>query len=320
LLAFKFVDRTFNLNLETSRRILGFFLEHYHPGLFLHFEMIPDRLPEPLRALLAAFPPGTIQLEIGIQSFNPDVNQRIRRRQNNDLAEQNLSFLRRETGVHLHTDLIAGLPGESLESFGAGFDRLVALRPHEIQVGILKRLRGTPITRHDAEWEMVYSPEPPYEIVRNRLLDFNALQRIRRFARFWDLAGNSGRLVDTIRMLWEPGLSPFLEFMRWSDWLFARLHRTHEIPLQVLAASLHDYLVTEKQVGQEEVLQRITTDFQRSGARSLPDLLRQARPAPHAARPSPRRRHGQRQSRHSGTPWPLPDRPDPASGSGDSFS
>ena len=74
--------------------------------------------------------------------------------------------------MHVHADLIAGLPGETLESFAAGFDRLVALGPQEIQVGILKRLRGTPIVRHDQAWEMVYSAHPPYEILRNKLLDF----------------------------------------------------------------------------------------------------------------------------------------------------
>ena len=84
--------------------------------------------------------------------------QLISRKQDNDKIAENLRWLRAETGVHVHADLIVGLPGETIESFAAGFDRLVALRPQEIQVGMLKRLRGTPIVRHDAEWGMVYSP------------------------------------------------------------------------------------------------------------------------------------------------------------------
>ena len=83
--------------------------------------------------------------------------------------------------MHVHADLIAGLPGEDFGSFGRGFDQLVALRPHEIQVGILKRLRGTPITRHDAEWQMVYADHPPYEVLQTKLMDFSTLQRMRRF-------------------------------------------------------------------------------------------------------------------------------------------
>ena len=207
---FKFVDRTFNLNLEAGKAILEFFLERYRPGLFFHFEMIPDRLPESLRAIIARFPPGALQFEVGVQTFNAAVSRRISRRQNLARLEDNLRFLRRETGVHIHADLIVGLPGETLESFAAGFDRLMALGPQEIQVGILKRLRGTPISRHDTEWQMVYNPHPPYEILSNRLIDFATMQRLRRFARYWDLVGNSGNFIETTPLIWSGGarLSP----------------------------------------------------------------------------------------------------------------
>ncbi|MCX7888030.1 MAG: radical SAM protein, partial [Verrucomicrobiae bacterium] len=144
-LRFKFVDRTFNLDVTTATTILEFFLERYRPGMFLHFEMIPDRFPPALRKLLQRFPPGVVQLEIGLQTFNEEVAARIGRRQDNAVAESNLRWLREQTGVHLHTDLVLGLPGETLQSIAVGFDRLVALRPHIIQVGILKRLRGAPI-------------------------------------------------------------------------------------------------------------------------------------------------------------------------------
>ncbi|MEQ1853714.1 MAG: radical SAM protein, partial [Chthoniobacteraceae bacterium] len=159
---FKFVDRTFNLHLPTSMGILQFFLDRWRDGLFLHFEMIPDRLPEQLRALIKRFPPGAVQFEVGIQTFDDATSKNISRRQNLERLADNLRFLREETGVHVHADLIVGLPGEGMESFGRGFDRLVALGPQEIQVGILKRLRGTPIVRHDAEVAMRYAPHPPY--------------------------------------------------------------------------------------------------------------------------------------------------------------
>src|SRR6266700_7250855 len=163
---FKFVDRTFNLNANVSRTILEFFLERYQPGHFFHFEMVPDRLPESLREIIVKFPPGALQFEVGIQTFNEEVGGLIKRRQNYQRLEDNLHFLRRQTGVHIHADLIVGLPGESVASFAAGFDRLIGLGPQEIQVGILKRLRGTPIVRHDPEWQMAYSPHPPYEVLR----------------------------------------------------------------------------------------------------------------------------------------------------------
>ena len=145
--------------------------------------MIPDRLPGPLRELIARFPAGALQFEVGIQSFNDEVCALISRRQDVGKLEDNFQYLRAHTGVHLHADLIVGLPGETLESFALGFDRLVRLGPQEIQVGILKRLRGTPIIRHDAEWGMIYNAHPPYEILQNKLLDFATMQRLRRFGK-----------------------------------------------------------------------------------------------------------------------------------------
>ena len=200
---FKFVDRTFNLNIATSRAILEFFLARHRPGNFYHFEMIPDRLPAELREVIARFPPGALQFEVGVQTFNPEVGRLISRRQNYERLADNLHFLRHETRVHIHADLIVGLPGETVESFAAGFDRLIALGPQEIQVGILKRLRGTPIVRHDAEWQMVYHARPPYEILQNRLIDFATMQRLRRFAKYWDLVGNSGNFVATTPLIWR---------------------------------------------------------------------------------------------------------------------
>ena len=147
---FRFVDRTFNLDIEHARAILERFLPHDDGELFLHFEMVPDRLPDELFAALAKFSPGAVQLEVGFQTFNEEVARTIDRRTRYDVALTNLSRLRDETGVHIHADLIAGLPGEDLESFGRGFDRLFAARPHEIQLGILKRLKGYPLEGKDA--------------------------------------------------------------------------------------------------------------------------------------------------------------------------
>src|SRR5437867_5553062 len=165
--------------------------------------MIPDRLPEALREMIAKFPPGALQFEVGIQTFNEEVGALIKRRQNYQRLEENFRFLTSQSGVHVHADLIAGLPGETVESFGVGFDRLVGLAPQEIQVGILKRLRGTPIVRHDAEWQMVYNAHPPYEVLQNKLVDFGTLQKMRRFARYWDLVANSGNFGESARLIWS---------------------------------------------------------------------------------------------------------------------
>jgi hypothetical protein len=297
---FKFVDRTFNLNLGTSRAILEFFLEGYRPGLFAHFEMIPDRLPEELREVIAKFPAGALQFEVGVQTFNEAVAKNISRRQDNRRLEDNFRFLRRQTGLHLHADLIAGLPGETLESFAAGFDRLVALGPQEIQVGILKRLRGTPIGRHDGPWAMVYSAQPPYEILRNKLLDFPTMQRLRRLARYWDLTGNSGNFVETTPLLWAGQGSPFAAFLKWSDWLWARVGRQHGIALARLAELLFEYLTVESGRAPELVAQTLWRDWRRAGRREKPEFLA-AYVAGQEDKPAgPANRGLKRQARHLG--------------------
>lgn len=270
---FKFVDRTFNLNLSVGRSILEFFLKQIEPGLFLHFEMIPDRLPQALREPIAAFPRGALQFEIGIQTFNDEIAQRISRRQDNQKVEENLRFLREQTGVYLHADLIVGLPGETVDSFAAGFDRLVALRPHEIQVGLLKRLRGTPIVRHDQQWQMRYSPNAPYEILQTADIDFATMQRLRRFARFWDLIANSGNFLETAPLLWSDR-SPFAEFLALSDWLFEKTGRQHGISLHELAELLFNYLRDRRCVEPGAMAQTLWRDYQRGGRRDCPRFLR----------------------------------------------
>ncbi|HRK22897.1 MAG TPA: DUF4080 domain-containing protein, partial [Fimbriimonadaceae bacterium] len=221
----------------------------------------------------------------GIQTFNPEVAALISRRQNYDRLADNLTFLREKTGVHVHADLIFGLPGETLESFGEGFDRLVRIGPQEIQVGILKRLRGTPIVRHDVEWGMVYSDHPPYEILRTKLVDFGTMQRVRRFARFWDLVGNSGNFPRTLVALWDNDASPFQEFLKFSDWIHATLGRTHAIPLHTLAEILRRYLheVRDESLGRIDALLR--EDYLAAGRNDLPKWLRHEGEKVGAARP-----------------------------------
>jgi radical SAM superfamily enzyme YgiQ (UPF0313 family) len=275
---FKFVDRTFNLNVNVSKAILEFFLARHQSGHFFHFEMIPDRLPEALREVIAAFPPGALQFEVGVQTFNEEVGGLIKRRQNYERLEENFRFLRGQTGVHIHADLIAGLPGETAEGFAAGFDRLVALGPQEIQVGILKRLRGTPIVRHDVEWRMVYNPHPPYEILQNKLIDFATMQKLRRFGRYWDMVGNSGNFIESTPLIWRDG-SPFHSFMRWSEWLHAKTRRTDGIALMRLMELLFEFLIAEAKQDANEVAGKMWSDYQRGGRHDKPGFMKDYLPA-----------------------------------------
>ncbi len=267
----KFIDRTFNLSPRTSATILEFFHERIETGCFAHFEMVPDRLPESLRAIIARFPPGSLQFELGIQTFDDETAARISRRQNVEKLEDNLRFLASETNVHVHADLIVGLPGESEASFAAGFDRLVALGPQEIQVGILKRLRGTPIVRHDDEFEMVYSSSPPYEVLSTADLSFAMLKKLKRFARAWDLVANSGNFRESLLLVWGEG-SPYDGFSGFAAWLFERAGHFSGIALDRLTRLLFEFLTDEVRIEAADVGARLARDYTRPGRR-LPAFL-----------------------------------------------
>jgi hypothetical protein len=193
-----------------------------------------------------------LQFEIGIQTFNTDVQALVSRKQNNDKAAENLRWLHTQSRAHMHVDLIAGLPGENMQSFGAGFDRLVGLGPHEIQFGILKRLRGTPIIRHTAPYRMTFSPDAPYEIVANQDLSFNDMQRMSRFARYWDLVANSGRFVNTLPLLLKN--APFDNFMMFADWLYATTGKTHQFALDRLFEFVQKYLMQMEDMANVEAV------------------------------------------------------------------
>ena len=271
---FKFADRTFSATGPASLQILEFFREHHRPGLRLHFEMVPDRISELWRKAILSFPPGALQFEIGIQTFNEEVSHRIGRKQDNQKIEEILVFLRNQTDCHLHADLIAGLPGETQDSFAAGFDRLVKLKPHEIQVGILKRLRGAPIDRHTSEWKMVYNPLPPYDLLQNKLLSFEQMLWIRRFARSWDMVANSGNFPETTPFLWQNESSAFYGFMKWTLWLYSKTGRAHSISLSSLASLLFEYLSSSCGQDPRQLAPILLRDYQREGRNDIPPWIR----------------------------------------------
>jgi len=281
---FKFVDRTFNLKVESSACILRFFLERVRAmpeaPPFLHFELVPDHLPDALKALIAQFPAGVLQFEIGIQTFNADVQRLISRRQDNAVAESNLRWLRQHSRAHLHVDLIAGLPGEDLVSFAAGFDRLVALGPHEIQVGILKRLRGAPIARHAESHGLRFNPDPPYNLLASNAVDFATMQRLNRFARCWELVANSGRFTRTLPLLLLQQ-QPFARFLAWSDWLYAQTGKTGAIANERVHELLYHWLSTAGGVDTATAAAVLADDYLASGARgrlAFVDIALFARP------------------------------------------
>ena len=269
---FKFVDRTFNLNMRTANRILDFFLEKEEP-YFAHFEVIPDHFPASLRKKISQFPHGALQLEIGIQTLNPEIANNISRQLLLDKIEENIIFLENETEAHIHLDLIVGLPGETLESFGKNLDELVRLSSCEIQIGILKKLSGTHISRHDETFGMVYSDLPPYDILKNNQLSFHDIQIMKRFARFWDLTYNSGNFKNSIDLVWQEE-SVFENFYKFGMWIYEQTNSTWMISLQRLGELLFLYLTEVKNLAPEMVAQKMLEDMMKLKGRAVPAYLK----------------------------------------------
>jgi hypothetical protein len=243
--------------------ILEFFLERMSDDLYLHFEVIPDNLPEKLKVVLPRFPAGRLQFEIGVQTFDPAIQKTINRRQDNVKTVENIRWLRENTGAHIHTDLIFGLPGDSLDNFAASFDQLIEINPQEIQMGILKRLRGAPLNRHTEEFDMRYNPLPPYSILSNRDVSFDDLQRVTRFARYWDMIGNSGRFSSSLPLLM--GENPFVRFMALSDALYNVEGRTWKIALRRLFGLIAKIASDDSDIDSNAILASLKEDFERSG-------------------------------------------------------
>jgi hypothetical protein len=314
---FKFVDRTFNLRIDASVRILRFFLDHLPASgptdqagdLFLHFEVVPDHLPDRLKVMIAQFPPGVLQFEVGVQSFNVEVQQRISRKQDNAKTEANIRWLMTASNAHLHADLIFGLPGETLASFATGFDRLHALGPHEIQLGLLKRLRGTPLAQRSlpgavADDGMVYGAQPPYTVLQTGAVSTAQVQAFARMARYWDLLVNSGRFSQGSRLLLQ-GPSAFAAWAAFADWLWLRTASTHKLSPEQLLDALFDYLTEVRALPPETVRAALLADYLASGARSNPKALQGLLPRREKTA-LPKRAAAQRQTRHQAAAA-LPD-------------
>ncbi|WP_373073452.1 DUF4080 domain-containing protein [Sulfurimonas sp.] len=269
---FKFVDRTFNINIKTANIILDFFLEK-QPPYFAHFEVIPDHFPSSIKEKIKSFPHGALQLEIGIQTLNLDVAKNISRNLKLDKIKENIAFLENDTDAHIHLDLIVGLPGETLERFGKNLDELVGLSSCEIQIGILKKLSGTYINRHDIEHGMIYSEYPPYDILKNNLLSFKDIQIMKRFARFWDITYNSGNFKNTMKLLWK-NESVYENFYKFSLWIYEQTDSTYKISLIRMGELLFIYLKDIKKLPAKGIAEHMLEDMMKLKGRSIPSYLK----------------------------------------------
>lgn len=213
----KFVDRTFNCNHEHAMAIWKFIKEHDNGITNFHFEVSADLLKEEELALIGGMRPGLIQLEIGVQSTNPQTIAEIHRTMKLDRLKEVVAEIQKGGNIHEHLDLIAGLPYEDYATFSRSFDEIYALKPNQLQLGFLKVLKGSYMYEHVSEYELNYRSKPPYEVLSTKWLSFEDVLRIRQVEEMLEVYYNSGQYEVTMKMLETQYKSPFAMYQRMGE-------------------------------------------------------------------------------------------------------
>ena len=197
----KFVDRTFNCKHDHAYAIWEFLNEHDKGKTNFHFEVSADLLNEKELALMKTMRPGLIQLEIGVQSTNPDTIKEIHRTMNFDKVKKNVEEIHSWGNIHQHLDLIAGLPYENYESFGRSFNDVYALRPEQLQMGFLKVLKGSYMHDHVKDYDLLYQDRPPFEVLSTKWLPYEDVIRLKQIEDMVEVHYNSRQFESTMEEL-----------------------------------------------------------------------------------------------------------------------
>ncbi len=215
----KFVDRTYNLDKHHYLPLMRW-LAGQDTAANFHFEIKADTLNEEELDFLATVPPGRFQFEIGVQSLHEKTLEASGRSQDWGKLAHNVKKLREAVNIHIHLDLIAGLPYEGLEGFGASFNAVYALQPHMLQLGFLKLLKGSLLERQTAEYGYIFMTKPPYEILGNKFISYEELRRLKIMEEVFELTYNTGRFFYTLEFLLTELYQdqPFNFYMTLAEW------------------------------------------------------------------------------------------------------
>lgn len=205
----KFIDRTFNCDHKHAMEIWQYIYEHDNGVTNFHFEISADILREEEIALLNRFRPGLAQLEIGVQSTNPETIRAIHRAMDVERLEKIVAAIHRGQNIHQHLDLIAGLPYEDYESFGRSFDRVYGMQPEQLQLGFLKVLKGSDMHDNAEKYGIRYLEQPPYEVLYTNWISYGEIRRLKRIEEMVELYYNSGQFTHTLPVLEKAFPGPF---------------------------------------------------------------------------------------------------------------
>lgn len=205
----KFVDRTFNCNHSHAMGIWRFIKEQDNGITNFHFETSADILTEEEITLLQSLRPGLVQLEIGVQSTNPVTIREIRRHMDWERLRRIVAALQEKDNIHIHLDLIAGLPYEDFHSFRNSFNEVYACRPEQLQLGFLKVLKGSYMYEKASEYEIHYTDKPPYEVLFTKWLPYSQVLKLKRVEEMVELYYNSSQFAHTLPVLEKAFPDPF---------------------------------------------------------------------------------------------------------------
>lgn len=247
----KFVDRTFNCNKERAKQLIRFINQHGGENQF-HLELVPDLIDDETISLLNESVKGTYRIEAGLQTTNELTLQAVKRRSDPEKALLKIKKLRDGGRVHIHLDLIIGLPLEDMGSIKKSFNDAYALNPHELQIGFLKFLKGAPITDQAGEYGYKYSKYPPYEILGSRILSFTEIISLKKIESVFDRVYNSKLFITALSALYEHfGHDAFMLYDKMTTFLLAEGFFMRKLSYKELAdkidifASEHGVCVTE---------------------------------------------------------------------------
>lgn len=270
----KFIDRTFNAKEERANEILNFIIGQYGKkipaNVCFHLEIDGGTLKESTVEILKTAPVGLFQLEIGLQSFNPETLRAVHRNPDTSRLEKNLKTLINLGNMHIHADLIAGLPNENLDSFRNSFNKLYSFRPHMLQLGFLKLLHGSELRSGSDLFGCEYNKNAPYEVISTSSLSQEDLQTVHYAENALDRLYNSSRFEQTLEYLTgNCGFSPFDLFASFGCFTKEK----NNIPLDEYLTLLYNFFVgkTESSVLRDKlVCDRLSSNS--SGV--LPDCLK----------------------------------------------
>ena len=194
----KFVDRTFNCNHEHAYEVWKYLKEHDNGVTNFHFEIAGDLLKEEDFQLLGSMRPGLVQFEIGVQSTNPDTIRAIRRVMDLDRLRHNMRKIKAAHNIHVHLDLIAGLPYEDFSSFRQSFNDVYKMKPDQLQLGFLKVLDGSYMNEKKEEYGVVYSTLPPYEVYATNWISYEDVRELKQVEEMVEVYYNSFQFTATI--------------------------------------------------------------------------------------------------------------------------